>query len=225
MKIASYGDSFIFGIDLTDAEMIPNTPGKPSQQTWPALLARHLGYKYHCRAYPGCGNLLIAERIMLDIVQLSREKPTVVVGWTWIDRFDYNDPSKDDHWETIRPVDETAIAKTYYRDLHSEYRDKLTSLMTIKSTVDTLKQKDIPFIMTYMDNLLFDQRWHTSESIDYLQNYVKPYMTTFEEQTFLEWTKSNGYQIGPGGHPLEAAHQAAGDYVIKVFDKQNTIDR
>jgi hypothetical protein len=59
MKLTSYGDSFIFGTDLADAEMIPNTSGKPSQHTWPALLAQHLGYQYRCRAYPGCGNLLI----------------------------------------------------------------------------------------------------------------------------------------------------------------------
>jgi hypothetical protein len=220
MKIKSYGDSFVFGTDLADAEMIPNTPGTPSQQTWPALLAKHLGHKYHCRAYPGCGNLLIAERILLDVDQLCQEKSTVVVGWTWIDRFDYNDIRKKDSWETIRPVDETAIAKTYYCDLHSEYRDKLTSLMTIKLTIDTLEQNNIPFTMTYMDNLLFDQQWHTSNSVDYLQNYVKPYMTTFEGQTFLDWSRSNGYPIGPGGHPLESAHTAAADYMIKVVDKQ-----
>ena len=220
MKITSYGDSFIFGIDMIDAEMIPNTPGRPSQHTWPALLSQHLGYRYRCRAYPGCGNLLIAERILLDINRLAQEKSTVIIGWTWIDRFDYNDTSKDDSWNTIRPVDKAAIAKTYYRDLHSEYRDKLTSLMTIKLTIDTLKQNTIPFIMTYMDELLFDQRWHTSNSIEYLQNYVKPYMTAFEGQTFLDWSRSNNYPIGPGGHPLETAHQNAAGYMIKVFDKE-----
>ena len=94
MKLTSYGDSFIFGTDLADAEMIPNTPGTPSQHTWPALLARHLEYQYRCRAYPGCGNLLVAERIFLDINQLAQEKPIVVVGWTWIDRFDYNNINK-----------------------------------------------------------------------------------------------------------------------------------
>ena len=220
MKLTSYGDSFIFGTDLADAEMIPNTPGTPSQHTWPALLARHLEYQYRCRAYPGCGNLLVAERIFLDINQLAQEKPIVVVGWTWIDRFDYNNINKTDSWETIRPVNETAVAKTYYQDLHSEYRDKLTSLMTIKLTIDTLKQNNVPFIMTYMDDLLFDQRWHTSNSIEYLQTYVKPYMTTFEGQTFLDWSRNNGYPIGPGGHPTETAHLSAGDYVIKQFNEE-----
>jgi hypothetical protein len=225
MKLTSYGDSFIFGTDLADAEMIPNTSGKPSQHTWPALLAQHLGYQYRCRAYPGCGNLLIAERLFANIDQLLEEHSTVIIGWTWIDRFDYNDIRKKDSWETIRPVDETTVAKIYYQELHSEYRDKLTSLMTIKLTIDTLKQNNIPFVMTYMDELLFDQQWHTSNSIDYLQNYIRPYMTTFEGQTFLDWSRDRNYPIGPGGHPIEQAHLEATDYMIKVFDKQNTIDR
>ena len=225
MKLTSYGCSFIFGTDLSDAEMIPNTTGTPSKKSWPALLSKHLGYEYRCRAYPGCGNLLIAERIFLDIDRLIQQNSTVVVGWTWIDRFDYNDITKKDSWETIRPVEETALAKTYYRDLHSEYRDKLTSLMTIKLIIDTLTQNNIPFIMTYIDELLFDQQWHTSGSMDYLQDYVKPHMTTFEGQTFLDWSRANNYPISTTFHPLEAAHRAAGDYMIKVFDKQNTIDR
>jgi hypothetical protein len=165
-----------------------------------------------------------AERLFANIDQLLEEHSTVIVGWTWIDRFDYNDIRKKDSWETIRPVDETAVAKTYYQELHSEYRDKLTSLMTIKLTIDTLKQNNIPFVMTYMDELLFDQQWHTSNSIEYLQNYIRPYMTTFEGQTFLDWSRDD-YPIGPGGHPVEQAHLVASDYMIKVFDKQNTIDR
>jgi hypothetical protein len=218
MKITSYGDSFIFGIDMTDAEMIPDTAGTPSRHTWPALIAQQLGWPYRCCAYPGCGNLLIAERLLSNIDQLLEDNSTVVVGWTWIDRFDYNNISKKDSWETIRPVDQTAVATTYYRDLHSEYRDKLTSLMTIKLTIDTLKQNNIPFVMTYMDELLFDQRWHTSRSIEFLQNYVQPYMTTFDGLTFLDWSRQNGYPIGPGGHPIEAAHLAAVDHMIKQFD-------
>jgi len=217
MKITSYGDSFIFGIDLADAEMIPDTAGRPSQLSWPALLAHDRNWSYRCRAYPGCGNLLVAERIMLDMVQLAQDKPTVIVGWTWIDRFDYNDIRKIDTWETIRPAQNTAIAETYYRDLHSEYRDKLTSLMTIKLIIDTFKQNNIPFVMTYMDELLFDQRWHTSRSIEYLQNYVQPHMTQFDGMTFLDWSRSKGFEISAQSHPLESAHQA-GFELIKSLD-------
>jgi hypothetical protein len=112
------------------------------------------------------------------------------------------------------PVDTTDLAKTYYRDLHSEYRDKFTSLCHIKLAIDTLNQRGIPFVMTYMDELLFDQRWHVSESVLDLQSHIKPHMTTFEGLTFLDWSKSQGFEISPAWHPLEPAHAAAADYLI-----------
>ena len=222
MNLTSYGCSFIFGIDIDDAEMIPDTAGKPSNKTWPAGLANHLGLQYRCRAYPGCGNLLIAERVLLDLERLCDNTELVVVGWTWTDRFDYNNPNNTDNWNTVRPSEIDTRAQFYFRDLHSEYRDKLSSLIVIKMIIDTLKQKNIPFLMTYMDPLLFDQQWHVSKSITYLQDYVRPYMTLFENLTFLEWCKSKKFELSPTWHPLEKAHRAAADYMITVFDKQNT---
>jgi hypothetical protein len=112
----------------------------------------------------------------------------------------------------------------YYQQLHSEYQDKFTSLMYMKLVIDAIKQKGCPFIMTYMDDLTFDQRWHTSPAVLNLQEYVKSYMTTFDDLNFLDWSKKNGYPITKIGHPLEEAHSAAGDYMIRVFDKQKTSD-
>ena len=132
MNLTSYGCSFIFGIDIDDAEMIPDTAGKPSNKTWPARLANHLSLTYRCRAYPGCGNLLIAERVLLDLERLCGNTELVVVGWTWTDRFDYNNPNNIDNWNTVRPGEIDTRAQFYFRDLHSEYRDKLSSLIVIK---------------------------------------------------------------------------------------------
>lgn len=219
MNLTSYGCSFIFGTDLPDSKLIPNVTTIPSQQTWPAKLADHLGLKYHCRAYAGCGNLLIAERILLDLENLCRDTQLVVVGWTWIDRFDYNNVDNIDNWNTIRPGATDSRAEFYFKNLHSEYRDKLTSLLTIKTIIDTLQGKKLPFLMTYMDDLLFDTRWNISESITYLQNYVRPHMTSFDEKNFLEWSRQNGYEISPTLHPLLEAHKSAGDYMINFFNK------
>jgi hypothetical protein len=149
-----------------------------------------------------------------------------VIGWTWIDRFDYtnsivsNNYEKSwSNWHTILPIDDTLLAKTYYQELHTEYRDKLTTLMSIRLIVDTLKQKNIPFLMTYMDDLIFDQQWNTTVAVLDLQEYIKPYMTTFDNLNFVNWSKKNGHPITNIGHPLEAAHRAAGDYMIKVYNK------
>ena len=218
MNLKSFGCSFIFGSDLADDGRDLPVP-TPSQFTWPALLAKHLTMNYNCYARPGSGNLQTLERILN---QATENSDLFVIGWTWIDRFDYynrdNSTKYEWHrWNTIMPIDTNKLAKIYYRDLHSEYQDKFTCLSYIKLAIDTLNQKNIPFIMTYMDDLLFDQRWHTTTALIDLQNYVKPYMTTFDGQTFLEYSRANNYPISPTLHPLEDAHSAAGNYIINIF--------
>jgi hypothetical protein len=226
MRLKSFGCSFIFGSELSDTEN--NFPyATPSQLTWPAHLSQYLARDYQCYARPGAGNLQILEQI-LNQTSDSSNADLFVIGWTWIDRFDYypvnpTTPSKSP-WRTIMPIDTDEVAKIYYRDLHSEYRDKFTCLSYIRLAIDVLKEKNIPFIMTYMDELLFDQRWHTSPAVIDLQAYIQPYMTKFEDQTFLEWSRANGYLETAAWHPLDQAHKAAGDYMIKVFDKQSIID-
>jgi len=227
MNLKSFGCSFIFGSELSDDGKYSNF-ATGSQLTWPAHLANHFNYQYLTYSRPGAGNLQIAERALSQLA--TNEQAFFVIGWTYIDRFDYinvDDPEKwrGMPWSTLMPIDTTDIAATYYKNLHSEIRDKLTTLMSVRLVIDTLKQKGCPFIMTYMDDLMFDQRWHTALAITDLQNYIKPHMTTFEGTNFQQWSKKNGYPITAVGHPLESAHAAAGELMIKVFDTQNTIDR
>jgi hypothetical protein len=107
------------------------------------------------------------------------------------------------------PVDTDSTAETYYKHLHSEYRDKLTTLLNIKLSIDTLKSHGHQFVMTYMDDLMFDTRWNTSPAVSELQRYCEPYMTRFDGKTFLEHSKEKGFEISQTLHPLENAHQAA----------------
>jgi hypothetical protein len=222
MRLKSFGCSFIHGTELSDQTVV-GARDMPSRLTWPAHLAQHLGRPYVCFSHGGSGNLQILSRV-LDQAANSTGSDVFVVGWTWIERFDYyvdnNGDSTVDPWNTILPVDQDPVAQVYYRKLHSEFRDKLVSLTSIKLAIDTLQQRNIPFVMTSLDELLFDQRWHVSPAILDLQSYIRPFITEFDGKSFLEWTKDNGYPVGPGGHPLEAAHLAAGDYMIKQFDKQ-----
>jgi hypothetical protein len=225
MILKSFGCSFIFGTDLADDGrhlLIPT----PSNHTWPAHLAQHLGYEYHCYARPGSGNLQIAERVLSHAIEPDCD--LFVIGWTWIDRFDYtnsnirNNPiaSKWNNWRTIMPIDSDEMAEMYYKGLHSEYRDKLCSLMYIKLVIDSLQQRKIPFLITYQDNLLFDQQWNHTPAVLDLQNQIKPYMIDFEGKTFLEWSRDKDFEISSNMHPLEPAHSAAADYMIKIVDKQ-----
>ena len=231
MNLKSFGCSFIYGSELSDEIIYDPSKKQPpnySKLTWAAHLAQHLNYNYLCYARPGAGNLQIAERALTHLA--TNETALFVINWTFIDRFDYfdiNNPTRffDNTWSTLMPIDETATAKTYYKNLHSEIRDKLTTLMSIKLVLDTLHQKNCPFIMTYMDDLMFDKQWHTTPAITDMQDYILPHMSTFDGLNLQQFTKKNGYPITRIGHPLEQAHAAAGELMIKVFDTQNTNDR
>lgn len=220
MNVKSFGCSFIFGTDLADGDYGKNY-ASVSKSTWPALMAKNLGLDYHCYARPGSGNLQIIERLLNQTANI--DKDLYIVGWTWIDRFDYNN-RENNHWKTIMPIDTDNLAKIYYRDIHSQYRDKLTTLMSIKLAIDTLKQKDCPFIMTYMDELMFETEWHSSPAISILQDYIRPYMTKFDDMNFVDWSRENGHTISKTMHPLESAHSAAADYMLTIFDKQSIND-
>lgn len=222
MVLKSFGCSFIYGSDLSDDnECRPNTSA--SNLTWPAWLAKDLNYRYQCYARPGSGNLQILERILS---QLNDPTPSLfVIGWTWIDRYDYVTVENkgnwnrvgNQYWNTIMPGDTSQLAKIYYQELHNQFQDKLTTLINIKLTIDILNQKNIPFIMTYMDDLIFETKWHSTPAILTLQNYIRPYLTTFNNKTFLEYSKEKGFPISETLHPLEDAHRAAFE-LIKSYN-------
>lgn len=217
MKLKSFGCSFIFGSELSDNHREYTV----SQLTWPALLSKHHGYSYECFARPGSGNLQILENILNQ--SAANEPAVFVIGWTWIGRFDYVDTNvQPEKWETFLPANDTPGSNFYYRYLCSQTQTKLSSLIYIKTAIDILKQKQIPFIMTYVDDLLFESEWHTTPGIKELQHYIQPYLTTFNGLTFLEWSKQNGYKITEKWHPLDEAHLVASKYMIELFDKSNT---
>ena len=223
MQVKSFGCSFIFGSELLD-DGKNEKYATGSQLTWPALLAKHYNYQYQTHARPGSGNLQILERLMSHFAGPVNDETICVIGWTWIDRFDYctnQSPWPGLPWSTLMPVDTSETAKIYYRNLHSELQDKLVNLVYIKQAIDFLKEKSIPFIMTYMDHLLFDDKWNTTPAITEMQKYIKTYMTTFEGLNFQEWSRKNNFLISEIGHPLEQAHASAAEYMIKLFDTKS----
>ena len=210
MKLKSFGCSFIYGTDLQD-DGRGKLSATASRLTWPALLAQRHSWDYLCYARPGAGNLQILERLLS---QLADTEPAVyVIGWSWIDRFDYTTADTPQQWRTIMPVDTDTTAETYYKNIHSEYRDKLTTLIYVKTAIDALQATGRKFIMTYMDDLMFDTRWNTSPAVSELQRYCQPYMTRFDGQSFLEYSKEKGFEISQTLHPLEAAHQSAAELI------------
>lgn len=219
MRLKSFGCSFIYGTDLADDGKGTYRP-TPSKFTWPSLLAQRHGWDYSCYARPGSSNLEITEQLLSQLVDV--EPAFYIIGWSWIDRFGYTvdvDTFWKNPWRTVMPINTDSAAETYYKHYHSEYRDKLTSLINVKTAIDSLKASGNRFIMTYMDDLMFDQRWNTSPAVSALQGYCEPYMTRFDGKSFLEYSKEKGFEISPTLHPLEAAHESA----FKLIDSYNLV--
>lgn len=220
MKLKSFGCSFIYGSDLSDEKTRPYEH-RASELTWPSLLAKQCNLDYECYAKAGCGNLRILERIIQQSCT-SDSSDLFIIGWTWIDRFDYYDINdvKQYHysnWKTVLPMQETVEADSYYRNFHAQYKDKFTTLVYIRAAIDLLNQKKIPFIMTNIDNLIFETKWHVAEAVLDLQNYIRPYITLFGNKTFLEWSRSNKFPISDAAHPLDEAHKEAAKLITNLI--------
>jgi hypothetical protein len=210
-QIKSFGCSFVYGSDLAD-DARGRIGAPPSQVTWPALIAQQKNWDYNCYAHPGRGNSFILDQVLQQSCQ--DESVVFVIGWSWIDRYDYIDGCE--LWQTLRPSQNTAESHFYFKNLHSQYLDKLKTLTYVKTAIDVLVQRNIPFVMTYMDELLLEKEWHTTSATEYLQHYVEPYLTTFDGDTFLIWSQNQGYKISDALHPLEAAHAAAARYMNRL---------
>jgi hypothetical protein len=216
MKSTQYlvacGDSFLYGSDLSSPD-----------QTWPCVVAQQLELEYQCRARPGVGNAQILQQILSAQAEFGQQA-VYIINWTWIDRFDYVNV-QDNTWHTTRPVlDDPERDPVYYRYFHSELADKFHNLVYINTAINTLKHHDS--IMTYMDYLLLDQRWHAPDYIQILQQQIGPCLENFNKLNFLDWSREQQFPISDRWHPLEHAHQAAAAWwypqVSRLIQTQNS---
>ena len=201
MTIKIFGCSFLAGTDLTSTDHV-----------WPVKIARTLDVPVDNHAYPGIGNLRILEAILKE----SRSDCMNVIGWTWIDRFDFC-PATSEQWNTLRPSLDHDMAPYYFRHLHGQYCDMLSNLIYIQTAIDFMHRNHIPFWMTSMDRLLLesvDPSWHDPRGVEALQSYVGPYLSWFNDCTFLQWSRSNDFAISDSLHPLDVAHDAAADLLL-----------
>lgn len=220
-NIRSFGDSFMFGSDLNDCKDFGQRVEwgiDYSQLTWPALIAKQLNLTYYSSALGGVGNQYIAEHVIASSGLLNVQSMLFVINWTWIDRVDYYESNDFTLQRHIRPSDDSEISKFYYKNLHSELNDKFRNLCWMATAHQCLKNQGIKFVSTIMDPLLLDQRWNINPAIMNIQNGIKEYITWFpNNQTFLEWSRANGYPESDLWHPLEEAHEAAAKYWLPIY--------
>ena len=116
------------------------------------------------------------------------------------------------------PIDQDSTAITYYKHLHSQIRDQLSTLISIKSAIDQLLAAQRPFIMTWTDYLLWEKQTLCLHSMEFLQEQIRPYLCDFEGLNFLDWSQRKGFDISPTLHPLEQAHQSAAEHMLTHWD-------
>jgi hypothetical protein len=217
LKIVSFGCSLTFGTELPDTNQDGEFP-IPSNLTWPALIAKKLGLSYQTRALGGSGNLSLLDRLLNHLYYAPDD--IFIINWTFIDRFDYSDPNgshfNNGHTDylTLRPGGSDKTTDFYFRNLHSEFRDKFVNLIYLKSAIDILQTQKSRFLMTAIDDLLWCQRWHAPPHVIDLQNKIQPYISDFQGRNFLDWARHLGFEISSNGHPLQEAHQAAAEIML-----------
>lgn len=208
-SIQTFGDSFLFGSDLSDSD----NKTVYSHKTWPALISKDLSMRYNSFAVGGRGNYSIFSRVLHNASVNSLN----IINWTWINRFDYN--MEDTHPSTVRP-DGNKNSDLFYKYFHTDFDDKLRSLMAIYSTISYLREYQIPFICTYMDKLLFEKEKYNLSVVSKLQNLIRKELRLFpNNQTFLEWSRKNDYPESDNCHPLEQAHEEAAKYWQPIYEK------
>lgn len=194
-----------------------------SLSTWPALIAKNMNVEYRCLAYSGCSNQTIIRTLTKFINELT-PNDLVIIDWTFSNRWDYLDleePNVDRNWKTIRPSGNqiSEINEFYFKYLQSDEWNKWESLRAIMLATHLLKSRNIKYFMTCEDELIFDDKFHRPTYIKNCQDEVKNDIFWFDNNGFYNWSVNNNFPLGKqNNHPLEEAHRAAFEYIIKNYE-------
>lgn len=225
MKIVSFGDSFIWGTEISG--------NQNGELAWPGLIASRLNVNYETRAIPGCGNDAIFRQILEYFADNTAD--LAVINWTWATRYDFYLAGVE-KWITLGPTcvphnlqnlvtQETAEELIGFNKRwtgNSILWNRYRSLEAILSAQTYLKTLNVSTIETYIDHdLFFGRKYHAPGYIQTLQNLTQHSLLNFEGQTFLDWSRSRGFAItDPGLHPLEQAHNAAADLWLELYQSK-----
>ena len=174
-KIASFGDSFIFG-----SEIDGNTDGSLA---WPGLAAKKLGLQYETLAIPGCGNESIAKQIFEYFAVNEKSDVLVIINWTWKMRWDYCVCQDTDTWSGLGPTCVPSKLKKFFNlddcneiiQFYSKFIDQndyfnlLRTLLSINSTQKFLKENNILNVQTTIDNTIIDSQKKSKIDLEFYE--------------------------------------------------------
>lgn len=129
--------------------------------------------------------------------------------------------------EIAKTVGVKEFANIFYKHVaYDEYWPIYTTLKEIVGLQNYLTVKQIPFLFTCVDNVIFES--NTAKTADpYINSLIsqiisdnwfmfpagtKPHQTT-TPRGFYQWAEENKYPKGAGGHPLIQAHTNAANLI------------
>ena len=207
MRLIAAGCSFVYGNELSD---VGEYAAQPSRLSFPALLAQQHGLEYVCLGVPGGGNDTAVRQV---IETVTGQNEIVLVNWTFADRHEFY--FEHEGWRNIIP-DKNRFCKEYFACLSPEY----SVYHTVKNIVflsNYLDKKGVPYVYTFADmklNYRTDASRILANEIDATRCF-----RWSEDVNFQGWAVKQGYAIGPGSHPLDAAHAKSAELINPLFSR------
>lgn len=230
-KLVAAGCSFIFGNDLKDQQ-----GAKPSNSTFPALLAQDLGLDYRCVAVPGSGS---DSQVRQVIENVDQDTELVVVCWSYAGRFEFDFDELG--WHSTRHLNSNFWAKEILESFARQFYGNLTQRYQWYH---------------YVKDIVFLQQWLTAKAIPYLFCSMDPDFskkaikdTTFQTLCaainfdhwffwkigkrnlgFRQWSFDMQkidprYEIGEAAqHPLEHAHRESFNLIKEQLTQKGLYD-
>lgn len=207
MKLIAAGCSFVYGNELSDIGEIAD---RPSQLSFPALLAQQHNLEYVCVAVPGGGNDTAVRRVVETV---TGKEEIVVVNWTFADRHEFY--FEREGWQNIIPT-KNMFCKEFFTGVQSEY----SVYHTVKNIVflsQYLAKKGVPYVYTFADLKL----QYNTTAAEILATEIDDARCFHwnQDTNFLGWAIKQGFPIGPGSHPLDAAHAQSAELIRPLFSR------
>ena len=173
--------------------------------SWPTRYEFRFRYDTHEHENPWC-----------TITPWTHERDQNVI----LDAFKNFKETVFDHYKRNQLTAQTTgiadFSEHFFKDVgDSEYWELYTSIKEMVFLQDWLKQRNIDYLFTYVDDCLFKHNTPLDSTLKTLYNsldYTKIYLPDHFEG-FYKWAQDNNYPFG-ATHPLEPAHL---DFGLEIF--------
>jgi hypothetical protein len=224
MILVAGGDSFVWGSELTDSGI-----NRYSCNTYSALLAKQAGMEYVCAAYPGNANNAIS-RMAIDAI-CRNTNVFLVVTWTYPQRTEFQ---FSNGWESVNSWHTTQkeFSQQFFKHVgDNEYYELYTTLKEIVYLQNFCLVRNIPYMFTTADNTFYSHENYARSKDHSLVNLYNSIdwdkwgwfpvrgNKVASPKGFYQWAAENKYNMGPLGHPLEAAHYDASNLIKDKFNE------